>query len=1258
MAWTNTGGGDHDGANWTPVKKLEIAGNHYNVGIFTVESGYTLYVKAYNGSSFGNVSVRAKNIVVNGDIIGDYRGYRGGNGGKGSQGASGNGDNVSASGAGTVGEADNTARKASGGGARAGVNYGTADPKYLLHRYHKGSAGVNGSNGGYYKANGGNGDTSVDETLQMGAGGGGASGGTGGGGFGHSFNVGGGGGGGGGAGSEGGAYIRLYGYQEITVTGKIYMRGGNSIAGNGGDGGYPVSRYVGGVAGSAGSASASGSSSGGSYGCGLMHTPGEPDSSIRGGNGGYGGDGAGGGILLKCYRSDGWTIAGANLRVDSVGSGGGGTVKIFYTGVNPSSDATITSGRTYTEDFGDGIDPPTDFFATKSDTADTIDLKWTDNSGGQLTWYIERKINERAWETIVSGQAAGTTTYTDSTATEDAYYYYRVRGYFGTTPIFPRKWDLLDEGFTNLDDWTNIDMNGGETVISPAGQLYQDATPLSIWQATAGINQDIGSMPAAGFTVEFKVYIDSVVGRDNEGSYLSYLFASDVLRLFAFISEDGFEIVTGGGGYEVYSTGMVENSWQTWRIGYNYVTKVCEVYLDHELEHSSTVNAPGTYTDGLVQLLAYGDNPYAKAHTDYIKLATGVHDPTEKIYAFYTDYAYSNLVDTTADTKLIGFSGKEFFSLEPNTIHGIWTPLRVYNQGTLQTTISGTRVKCSGTGTLWGSATGQEANIAVGDILYAPLTSGTGKTLDYDSKFPLIIVSGTGKIVVSGSVPTLVTGTNYVISKVMSEGEFADYCPYNLNLYIAKFSDYPVRYDMTNVKPVGCAIPSSAITGAVADTDGALTESKTYKYIVTFVYGTYGESNGNETAKSITLGAGEDAVDLSGIPKGDQFVTARNIYRTQADGTTYTYVAQIADNTTTVYADKIADATIVSNTALPTINDVPLKLLTIAEKNTRMFGGGNYEYPYTLYYTPANKPYAWDSSYSTNRDGLGKIVKIYNAFEAIVILFERGLEMVDVSNATPSNWTFEKIPSNVGLAGNQASCFGNKGIFFLGLKNEIPEIHFLHRGSDTVVNATFDNIVPDSLSEKIDTFMGEININAIHNSRLFFYDNKLYASVPHKDSIQPNKTAIYDFRRDAFSVTQKGYTAFTVSVGKFVGGTYDDNYTHQLEHGYTESDGSDITMVNQGGYMSFEKADITKDFELIRVRLEGVSGIMNVRWDIDHENISGSYDFDMADGNVFERYFPEEATGKSIRIKFSCTNSVQTKVVDYEIGFQTYEFGS
>ena len=47
--WSNTGGGDHNGADWTPSNGDEIAGVHTNIGTFTVAAGTIVYLKNWDG---------------------------------------------------------------------------------------------------------------------------------------------------------------------------------------------------------------------------------------------------------------------------------------------------------------------------------------------------------------------------------------------------------------------------------------------------------------------------------------------------------------------------------------------------------------------------------------------------------------------------------------------------------------------------------------------------------------------------------------------------------------------------------------------------------------------------------------------------------------------------------------------------------------------------------------------------------------------------------------------------------------------------------------------------------------------------------------------------------------------------------------------------------------------------------------------------------------------------------------------------------
>jgi hypothetical protein len=107
-------------------------------------------------------------------------------------------------------------------------------------------------------------------------------------------------------------------------------------------------------------------------------------------------------------------------------------------------------------------------------------------------------------------------------------------------------------------------------------------------------------------------------------------------------------------------------------------------------------------------------------------------------------------------------------------------------------------------------------------------------------------------------------------------------------------------------------IPPTNTTGTGSLTTGAL-----YRYRVTYVTAT-GETTGNPE-QTVDLINGARSVALSNIPtSGDGRVTARRVYRTQANGSAFFLDTTIADNTTTTLTSSKADGSL--GAAMPTTN--------------------------------------------------------------------------------------------------------------------------------------------------------------------------------------------------------------------------------------------------------------------------------------------------------------------------------------------------
>ncbi|MBF0433411.1 MAG: DUF2341 domain-containing protein, partial [Fibrobacteria bacterium] len=149
--------------------------------------------------------------------------------------------------------------------------------------------------------------------------------------------------------------------------------GGNAAAGQSSVAGYTGVR----AGGAGGSASSTASSARGVRGNGIT------DNSYPGSNGGTGGIGSGGGILLKCANIDAIDLTGATLDArggNNLTGDYAGTVKIFYSGSYTSG--TLYYGRLF-EAFLDTTAPstagtPADAGATASH--ETVTFNWTASS--------------------------------------------------------------------------------------------------------------------------------------------------------------------------------------------------------------------------------------------------------------------------------------------------------------------------------------------------------------------------------------------------------------------------------------------------------------------------------------------------------------------------------------------------------------------------------------------------------------------------------------------------------------------------------------------------------------------------------------------------------------------------------------------------------------------------------------------------------------------------------------------------------------
>lgn len=123
------------------------------------------------------------------------------------------------------------------------------------------------------------------------------------------------------------------------------------------------------------------------------------------------------------------------------------------------------------------------------------------------------------------------------------------------------------------------------------------------------------------------------------------------------------------------------------------------------------------------------------------------------------------------------------------------------------------------------------------------------------------------------------------------------------------------RIDASNQEPAPEA-PAAALKAPAAA--GNLSNGA-YRYLATFVTAV-GETQAGAPSAAVTVAdhTVNGQVAVSGIPLGGSAVTARKLYRTVANGSSYLLLATLSDNTTATFADNVADASL--GTAAPSTN--------------------------------------------------------------------------------------------------------------------------------------------------------------------------------------------------------------------------------------------------------------------------------------------------------------------------------------------------
>lgn len=509
---------------------------------------------------------------------------------------------------------------------------------------------------------------------------------------------------------------------------------------------------------------------------------------------------------------------------------------------------------------------------------------------------------------------------------------------------------------------------------------------------------------------------------------------------------------------------------------------------------------------------------------------------------------------------------------------------------------------------------------------------------------------------------------------VMTAGVRVASAQYENHAFFGNGGVIPYKYNGTDFTRHGVYPPTTTSTVA-SQAVGALTGD--YRYKVTWVNsqvveGDVGPSTSTFTAAGATL-------RVSALPVAPQSygVSARNLYRTVAGGSSYKFVATINDNTTTTYDDNIADGSLGS--VAPTDNGVPPNYKAITYHADRLFmitGTDN-----KVWYTDHAEPYTVASTnFKRIGDNAFDIPQVLDVHEnSIFVGCLRSLWLIYITDPSDaSTWELIRISSEYGTKSTFGTFrFKNKLMVPVKMGDKFAGFAAIS-GAGVEQNATLLNFSAagsDLMSTPIEPDMFQVANEGDISS--IVYKNRAYITLAYgSGSTNNNRVYLFDFSVNNLSKKQEfawspwtGITAsqFTIYNERiYYGSDLTDGFVHQAESGVYNDNGSAINAYFWTKEFGGDKADYNfhKDFRFANVLISKLGNYsMDFFYRVDSEAGNGNkvvisltpggslwgsmiWGIDDWGGGVDEddlKQFLGQASGKRIQFKFTNQNTVNQR---------------
>lgn len=442
---------------------------------------------------------------------------------------------------------------------------------------------------------------------------------------------------------------------------------------------------------------------------------------------------------------------------------------------------------------------------------------------------------------------------------------------------------------------------------------------------------------------------------------------------------------------------------------------------------------------------------------------------------------------------------------------------------------------------------------------------------------------------------------------------------YENHMFIGNGGVTPYKYNGAYFTRHG--VPAPTTTMSVAS-NGAGNLAGDYRYKVVFVNSAavYGDVSPATTTFTVTSTGGQTRVSSIPVAPTSHGINARRLYRTDAGGTTYKFIATISDNSTTTYDDNIASSA--AGVVAPTDNGEPPKYSVICYHQNRVFCNDTAN-PNYVWYSNIFEPYTFESTNflpigDATRD-LVKGLDVYN--NCIMVTCENSTHMIYMPSTTESTWSVLRILTPFGSKSPFAAFLYNNKIMFGAMQNDKFVGFAAISGTSIDPDMTLLNnaqSTSDTQSDRIEPDMFEVQESYVGNISAMVFKNKAYIALTYGDGATTNnRVYVFDFSRSNVKNQEAAWEPDTsINAAQFT--VYGGNlyyiestatgFVNRMETTTYSDNSSAIDSYFWTKEISGNPGDENKqkDFRKLKLLVEK-SGqyYMNVSWRVDSDNGAG-----------------------------------------------------